>query len=436
MPKVALAYTGCKLNRYEIQVISESLEGGGFEIVPFKEKADCYLINTCSVTNGADVSSRQLIRRARRTAPDSKVVVTGCYAQLRPDEIEKIGADLVVSNLDKERIPARIIDLFDGTQPLTDNPSDREFGSRAISNMGNLTRAFVKIQEGCNRGCTYCTIWISRGPVRSRSPEFVIREVNNLHENGYKEIVLTGVHIGKYSYDDMDLTGLLRRILKETAMPRIRLSSLYPSEIDDDLVDLISSNPRICPHAHLSIQSGDDTILKSMGRTYERNELIDIIEKLKSAVPGITIGADIMVGFPGETDKYFQNSYDLVEQTGIHHLHVFPFSPRPGTKAVNMIGAIPSREKEGRARILRRLGQEMKNTHLRSFMGQELNVLFEKRKSCPGHRLTGLTENYLRVRSEGSESLKGEIIAVKPFKVEGETLLANINASPTLSKRG
>lgn len=434
MPKVALAYTGCKLNRYEIQAISESLEAGGFDIVPFREKADCYLVNTCSVTGGADVSSRQLIRRARRAAPDSKVIVTGCYAQLRPDEIKEIGADLVVSNSEKERIPARINDLFGLAMAPPVDSSDGEFGSRAISNMGDLTRAFVKIQEGCDRECTYCTIWISRGPLRSRRPEFIVREVNNLYENGYKEIVLTGVHIGKYSYDDINLTGLLRCLLKETDMPRIRLSSLYPSEINDDLIDIISSNPRICPHAHISIQSGDDAILKSMGRKYARREVVDIVGKLKSTVPKITIGADIIAGFPGETDRNFQNSYDLVEQTGIHHLHVFPFSPRPGTRAADMPGEIAPQKKEWRARVLRRLGRKVKYAHLRGFVGQEMNVLFEKRKSSPGDCLTGLTENYLRIRSEGDDGMKGEIIRVKPFKVEGETLLANIQVRPMLSK--
>lgn len=434
MPKVALAYTGCKLNRYEIQALSESLEAGDFDIVPFKEKADCYLINTCSVTGGADVSSRQLIRRARRTAPGSKVVVTGCYAQLRPDEIKEIGADLIVSNKEKERIPTRISDLFGLPMALPVDSSNGEFGSLAISKMGNLTRAFVKIQEGCDRGCSYCTIWISRGPLRSRRPEFVIKEVNRLFENGYKEIVLTGVHIGQYLYDGMNLTGLLRRLLKETDMPRIRLSSLYPSEVDDDLIDIISSNPRICPHAHISIQSGDDAILKSMGRKYARSEVVDIVGKLKSTIPKITIGADIIVGFPGETDRNFQNSYDLVEQTGIHHLHVFPFSPRPGTRAAGLPGKIPFQEKERRARVLRKLGRKMKNAHLRSFLGREMSVLFEKRKSSSGNRLTGLADNYLRICSEGDDGMKGEIIRVKPFRVEGDTLFANILHDPSHQK--
>lgn len=431
MLKAAVAYIGCKLNRYEIQAISESLESRGFEIVPFKQKADCYVINTCSVTSDADVSSRQLIRRARRTAPGSKVVVTGCYAQLRPGEIERIGADLVVSNLEKESIPARVIDLFDKSHAMPDEPSSDQFGSQVISGMGALTRAFVKIQEGCDRGCTYCTIWISRGPLRSRRPELVIREVNKLRENGYKEIVLTGVHIGKYAYDDVSLTGLLRSLLKETDMPRIRLSSLNPSEIGDDLIDLISSNPRICPHIHLSIQSGDEAILKSMGRDYACIEVVKIIEKLKAAVPKITIGADMIVGFPGETKRNFKNSYDLVERAGIHHLHVFPFSPRPGTIAAAMPDVVDSQEKSMRAEILRKLGRRIKSAHLTGFIGHKLNVLFENRKSSPESVLTGLSENYLRIHSVGNERLKGEIIEVEPFDVEGETLLADIQAPAT-----
>jgi threonylcarbamoyladenosine tRNA methylthiotransferase MtaB len=428
MPKAAVAYVGCKLNRYEIQAISESLESSGFEIVPFRQGADCYIINTCSVTNDADVSSRQLIRRARRTAPGSKVVVTGCYAQLRPGEIEGIGADLVVSNREKESIPARILDLFDESQADVDATSSNKFGSQVISGMGALTRAFVKIQEGCDGGCTYCTIWISRGPVRSRRPEFIIGEVNKLHINGYKEIVLTGVHIGKYSYDGMNLTGLLRCLLRETEMPRIRLSSLNPSEIDDDLIDLISSNLRICPHIHLSIQSGDDAILKSMGRDYARSRVVEIIERLKWSVPKITIGADMIVGFPGETERNFQSSYDIVEQTGIHHLHVFPFSARPGTRAAAMPDVVDSQEKSRRAEILRKLGRRIKLAHLRFFVGHKLNVLFEKRESSPESVLTGLAENYLRVRSVGDEKLKGEIIEVEPFGVEDGTLLADIKA--------
>jgi threonylcarbamoyladenosine tRNA methylthiotransferase MtaB len=426
MPEIALAFVGCKLNRYEIQAISESLENSGFGIVPFDHNADCYIINTCSVTGGAEVTSRQLIRRARRNSPGSKVVVTGCYAQLKPDDIERIGVDLLVPNIEKERLPLKIVGLFGNGHDSSDAAQMDEFGSVAISSMGDLTRGFIKIQEGCDRKCTYCTIWITRGPVRSRRPEYIIKEVNRLCENGYKEIVLTGVHIGKYSYDGMNLTRIIEKILEKTSMLRIRLSSLHPEEVDDKLVNLISSNSRICPHVHLSIQSGDDDILRAMGRGYSRDDVFDTISTLKALIPGITIGADIIVGFPGETDENFENSFRLVEDAGIHHLHVFPFSARPGTKAAEMSGQIQPGLKKRRLTILKDLGRRLKNEHLNSFIGRELQVLFERRNGDGNGELTGLSENYLRANARGSTAYQGRVVRVIPRAVNKNSLQAEI----------
>jgi threonylcarbamoyladenosine tRNA methylthiotransferase MtaB len=426
MPEVALAFIGCKLNRYEIQAMSESLENSGFGIVPFDQKADCYIINTCSVTGGAEVTSRQLIRRARRRSPDSKVVVTGCYAQLKPDEIKRIGIDLVVTNPEKERLPSKIAGLFGNGHDSSEIEQTDEFGSSTISSMGNLTRGFVKIQEGCDRKCTYCTIWMTRGPLRSRRPEFIIAEINRLSENGYKEIVLTGVHIGKYSYDNINITGILEMILKETDMPRIRLSSLHPEEVDDRLVSLMSSNSRICPHVHVSIQSGDDDILRAMGRGYSRDDVFDTISALKSFIPGITVGADMIVGFPGETDQNFKNSYALVKGAGIHHLHVFPFSSRPGTRAAEMPGQIGPGLKKSRLTILKGLGKRLKNDHLKSFVGRELQVLFESRNGNGNGELTGLSENYLRIFAKGSSAYQGRIVGVRVIAINGDSLRAEV----------
>lgn len=426
MPEVALAFIGCKLNRYEIQVMSESLENSGFEIVPFDQKADCYIINTCSVTGGAEVTSRQLIRRARRRSPDSKVVVTGCYAQLKPDEIERIGIDLVVMNPEKERLPSKIARLFGNGHDSSEIEQTDEFGSSTISSMGDLTRGFVKIQEGCNRRCTYCTIWMSRGSVRSRRPEYVIAEINRLHENGFQEVVLTGVHIGKYSFDGMNLTGILERILRETDMPRVRLSSLHPEEVDDTLVKMISSNNRICPHVHLSIQSGDDDILRAMGRGYSRADVHDTIVALKARIPGITIGADMIVGFPGETDENSENSFALVKEAGIHHLHVFPFSSRPGTKAAEMPGQIEVGIKRERLDKLKHLGRKLKKDHLNSFIGHDLQVLFERRNGNGSGEITGLSENYLRIFAKGNPAYQGRIVGVRPFAVNGDSLRGEV----------
>lgn len=426
MPEVALAFIGCKLNRYEIQAMSESLERGGFDIVPFGQKVDCYIINTCSVTGGAEVTSRQLIRRAKRNSPDSKVVVTGCYAQLKPDEIQNIGIDLVVPNPEKEQLPSKIAGLFGKSCDFGDEDRGDEFGSSTISSMGDLTRAFVKIQEGCDRRCTYCTIWMTRGPIRSRRPEYIIAEINRLSENGYKEIVLTGVHIGKYSYDGMNLAGIVKLILGKTDMSRIRLSSLHPEEVDQKLIELMSSDSRICPHVHLSVQSGDDDILRAMGRGYSRDDVLATIIALKASIPGITIGADMIVGFPGETEEQFENSFALVEEAGIHHLHVFPFSSRPGTKAADLPAQIDVATKKDRLNRLQDLGRRLKREHLNSYLGGDLHVLFERRDGNGNRDLTGLSENYLRINARGSSAYQGRVVRVRPRVVDRDSLQAEV----------
>ncbi|MEE9555326.1 MAG: tRNA (N(6)-L-threonylcarbamoyladenosine(37)-C(2))-methylthiotransferase MtaB [candidate division Zixibacteria bacterium] len=426
MPKAAITFTGCRLNRYEIQTISESLELCGFEIVPFEDKADVYIINTCGVTGKAEVSSRNLIRRARRTGPNAKVIVTGCYSELKGAEMRGIGADLVVSNDRKENMRGEIIDLLGESAGDIAHEEFSEFGSWIISGMGDLTRGFIKIQEGCDRKCTYCTIWMSRGEVRSRKAEFIVEEINNLHDNGYKEVVLTGVHIGMYSYNGMNFSGLLRHLLANTGIPRIRLSSLFPTEVDDKLIELLATNNRICPHLHLSVQSGDDSVLEAMGRGYDRVRLIAIIKRLNDSVPKITIGADIITGFPGESEDAFQNSIDLVEESGLHHLHVFTFSPRPNTPAAAMEGQIPPEAKKKRTRILRGVGRKLKEEHLRRFLGADLQALFENRVSVRESLLTGISENYLRIEAVGPEDLKGEIVDVVPYKINGDILLSKI----------
>ncbi len=426
MPKIAVGFTGCKINRYEVQVFSESLENMGMEIVPFNNKADCYIINTCSVTSKADASSRQLIRKSKKLSPGAKIVVTGCYAQLKPDELSDIGIDLLILNNDKETIPEKVAKLFKSKDEICKSKKANEFGSFIISSMAGLTRGFVKIQEGCDRQCTYCTIWKSRGPVRSRNPRFIIDEINSLHQNEYKEIVLTGVHIGSYNFNDNKLTGLLRLILKETDIPRIRLSSMYPTEINDDFIKTLSSSSRICPHIHISIQSGDNEILERMGRNYTRENLFSVINSLKDSIPGITIGADIIVGFPGEGEKQFANSYDLIEQSGVHHLHLFPFSARPGTVAAEMPGIISNDIKQERARILRELGNRLKLRHINSFINKNINVLFEKRPGNTNGFLTGLSEHYLRVNAAGDQNKKGLIVEVRPHSIRNNMLIADL----------
>ena len=428
MPKVAFTSVGCKLNRYEIQLMSERLATHGFQTVPFSQPADCYVVNTCTVTSDADLSSRQLIRRARRRSPGAKIVVTGCYAQLRPEVIAELKIDQIISNRDKDRVPEAILGLFGIASA---EPSDHD-SDPIISGMDGMTRAFVKIQDGCDEQCAFCAIWTARGPVKSRPIRSVIREINALSINNFKEIVLTGVHIGKYVSEDLDLEGLLIRLLAETSIERIRLSSLNPTEISDEMVRILASNSRLCPHVHLSVQSGDDEVLRAMGRKYSRQNITRAVMKLTDAIPEITIGADFIVGFPGETEDDFDNTFRLIDQTAFHHLHVFPYSDRPGTRAESLGGKIPHEIKERRAQKLRLLGDEKKLKHLNRFIGMPLRVLVENRVTGKETKLTGLSENYLRVNISGPEQLKGNIIRVIPESIaDGKlTAVVKINALP------
>jgi threonylcarbamoyladenosine tRNA methylthiotransferase MtaB len=416
MPRIAFASVGCKLNRYEIQVMSESLRPDDFATVPFSQTADCYVVNTCSVTGDADLSSRRLIRRARRRNPAAKVIVTGCYAQLRPDEIGKLDVDAVIPNRDKEKLPRIVLRIFD-----IDRNETELSDSSIISGMQGMTRAFVKIQDGCDEQCSFCAIWMARGPVRSRPANLIIDEINNLAANGYKEVALTGVHIGKYSDGKYDFIGLLKELVDKTSISRIRLSSLNPTELTEDLIDLLKSTPKICPHVHLSIQSGDDRILKAMGRKYAREDIIVITDHLIASVPNITIGGDFIAGFPGETIEAFENTKHLIETGNLYHLHVFPYSDRPGTKASLMAKKIPPEEKAGRTAILRDIGRINRIKHLESFIGRKLQVLFENRK----HReiMTGLSENYLRVDARFNGGWLGRIVDVIPNGINGEHLI-------------
>jgi threonylcarbamoyladenosine tRNA methylthiotransferase MtaB len=428
MPRIAFVSVGCKLNRYEIQLMSEALAPYGFITVPFSKQADCYVINTCSVTSDADLSSRQLIRRARRQNPNGKVIATGCYAQLRPDEMKELELDAVISNREKEGLPAIVLGLFN----ISDGAANKTDGLM-ISGMDGMTRAFVKIEDGCDEECAFCTIWMARGPVRSRKTDTIIEEVNKLSANGFKEVALTGVHIGKYSSGSVDFLGLLRELLNNTSIARIRLSSLNPREITNRLISLLATEPRICPHIHLSLQSGDDDILRMMGRKYSRSEIISVTSQLAEAIPDITIGADIIVGFPGESIEAFENTRRLIDECELNHLHVFPYSDRPGTKSSNMAGKISAGEKDRRTAILRDMGRLKKAKHLEKFIGKNLQVLFENRELR--NKMTGLTGNYLRVDAPLERQYLGEIVEIKPVEVSGEKLITKFNTEISPSKK-
>lgn len=415
MYKAAFSAAGCKLNQYEVQAIAEALEPYGIETVAFGDKADIYVINTCTVTSRADLSSRQLIRQAQRHSPDAKIIVTGCYAEMDKPALEKIdGISLVSDNSNKENLPNQILNLL-GIDTQIDRPE-----MFSISTMKGHSRAFVKIQDGCDDQCSYCIIWKARGKPRSRNVCNVINEINRLAFNGYNEIVLSGVHIGKYYYGGGDLAALIDEILVNTDIAQIRLSSLKPNEISADLLQLIADDTRICPHFHLSIQSGDDEILARMNRRYQSAAITETIRQLMLARPESTIGADFIVGFPGESETQFDNTRAIIENNPIHHLHVFSYSDRPGTPASEMPIKINPIIKNQRREILQELAQTKKTEHLKSFIGKTLDAIVESRDK--NGLVAATTGNFLKVHFLGDEDLVKKLVSVAINSVEKEYL--------------
>jgi threonylcarbamoyladenosine tRNA methylthiotransferase MtaB len=414
MLKAAFTAAGCKLNQYEVQAMAEALEPYGIVTVPFSEKADLYVINTCTVTSRADLSSRQLIRQAQRRSPQAKIIVTGCYAEIDKAALEKIeGISFMGDNSHKEDIPNVILNLL-GIDARNDN-----LEGLSISTMSGHSRAFVKIQEGCDDKCSYCIIWKARGIPRSREVHHIINEVNRLVYNGYNEIVLTGIHIGKYRTGG-DLAGLISEILINTDISRIRLSSLKPTEFSDRLLELIADETRICPHFHLSIQSGDDQILANMNRRYPASVSTDTIKRLLTIRPESTIGADFIVGFPGETKTQFNNTLAMVENNRIHHLHVFSYSDRPGTPASDFPNKIDPLQKNLRRDLLQNLGKIKKRNHLRSFVGQTLDAIVENMDESG--KATAITNNFLKVNFASENDLSKKLVAVAVTSANGDSL--------------
>jgi threonylcarbamoyladenosine tRNA methylthiotransferase MtaB len=415
MLKAAFTAAGCKLNQYEVQAMAEALEPYGIQTVPFGEKADIYVVNTCTVTSRADLSSRQLIRQAQRRSPGAKIIVTGCYAEMDKAALEKIeGISVLANNAQKEDIPNAILSLM-GIDAQIDKPEPL-----SISTMRGHSRAFVKIQDGCDDQCSYCIIWKARGIPRSRNVRYIINEINRLVYNGYNEIVLSGVHIGKYSYKGGDLAALVDEILVNTDIAQIRLSSLKPNELSDELFQLISDDIRICPHFHLSIQSGDNEILASMNRGYKAEAVNRAIGKLISARSESTVGADFIVGFPGETQKQFENTLSMIETNPIHHLHVFSYSDRPGTQAAGLPNKVTPSQKNQRREILQEMAKHKKRDHLHGFIGRTLDAIVEKQDE--NGLITATTNNFLKVQFTCNDDIAKKLVAVAIRSADEESL--------------
>jgi threonylcarbamoyladenosine tRNA methylthiotransferase MtaB len=402
MKSVAFVTVGCKLNQFETEQMREAAEDGGYAAVAPAGKADVYVINTCTVTSKSDYRSRQAVRRALRLNPRATIIVTGCYAQLGAEELARIpGVDAVVGNAQKEHIN-RYLGLAKQRAPVvevTDSAGITDLhGTRRLHRFGRYTRAFVKIQDGCDNRCSYCAVPLARGRSRSKSTADIRAEVDVLIGEGYKESVLTGVHLGSYGRDlsaPTSLTDLLEALIPTAGLKRIRLSSIEPTDFTDRLVDLIADPATsICPHVHIPLQSGDDHILHLMGRQYSAAFYADLIARIRKRSPQCGIGADVMVGFPGEDEQAFRNTYDLIADLPVTYLHVFSFSPRYETPAARMKHQVPPAAKKERSALLRQLGREKSVRFRKGLMGKTLDVLVLG--TLKEGRSTGLSGNYLR----------------------------------------
>ena len=425
MNKIAFYTLGCKVNQVETEQLKEEFIHRGYEIVDFADEADVYLINTCTVTHVSDRKSRAIIRRAARK-PHALVAVTGCMAQVAGKELADIeGIDLIVSNLDKENM-ADIIEELDPEQEkpvIIEHLPDKNRQLRPVlySRQHKRTRAFVKIQDGCESGCSYCIVPRARGPVRSKLPEHVLQEIEQLLALGYREIVLTGIHTGFYGkdLDNWDLLRLLDKILAEIGGDyRLRLSSLEPLEVSQELIDLIASNPRMCRHFHIPLQSGSNDILKAMNRRYSREYYHDLLQGIATRIPGVALTTDVMVGFPDEDEKDFKDTYDLIDSLPFMDLHVFPYSRRPGTRAASMTPQVSPQEKQARSQKLLDLAKRKHDDFITSQVGQELTLLVEKQTG--EHDYTGLSDNYIEVSFQCSYDVCGELIRVRVEGINAE----------------
>ncbi|WP_017811847.1 tRNA (N(6)-L-threonylcarbamoyladenosine(37)-C(2))-methylthiotransferase MtaB [Paenibacillus shenyangensis] len=422
MPSVAFYTLGCKVNFYDTEAIWQLFKNEGYDQVDFEEQtADVYVINTCTVTNTGDKKSRQIIRRAVRRNPDAVIAVTGCYAQTSPAEILDIeGVDLVVGTQDRDKLMDHIRTLQSERQPINavrNIMKTREFEELDVPDFANHTRAFLKIQEGCNNFCTFCIIPWSRGLSRSRAASSVIAQAHQLVAAGYKEIVLTGIHTGGYGDDleDYDLADLLWDLDRVEGLERIRISSIEASQIDEKVLDVLNRSSKMCRHFHIPLQAGDDNVLKRMRRKYTVAEYAEKIRRIRQSMPDVAITTDVIVGFPGETEEMFQNGYEMMKSIGFSEMHVFPYSKRTGTPAARMEDQVDEEVKNDRVHQLIDLSEQMQLSYAEKFVGHVLDIIPENNdKGLYGEgMIAGYSDNYLQIAFEGSEDLVGKLCRVK-----------------------
>ena len=433
MVRVAIATLGCKVNHYESAGIEEKIRSRGFSIVPFRSEADIYIVNTCTVTGKTDYQSRQLIRRANRINPEASIFVTGCYAQISPEILASLpGVKMVVGTGQKAAIPDLLLNVAgEGTIINVGNVDDeRSLTFLSVGDFHGQTRAYLKIQDGCNAFCSYCIIPYARGRARSLPEDRVIEEIRSLNRAGYREIVLTGIHLGMYGQElspRTSLSDILKRIEKETNIERLRISSTEPMEITYGIIELIRESDVVCRHLHIPLQSGDDKILKAMNRTYDSRQFEERIETIVKAIPDIGIGIDIIAGFPGEGEKEFENTKTFIEQLPIQYLHVFPYSKRPGTAAFSLSGHVPENIKKERAQILRKIDSEKRISFGSRFIGKRLKVLVEGKRDRGSDLMKGFSDNYIPILIEDANpSMTNCIVEIEGTEIFEKKLKGKI----------
>ncbi len=437
--KVALHTLGCKLNFSETSTIGSQFLSNGYEIIDFwksiyspVEKADIYIFNTCSVTENAEKECRQLVRRVLRKNPDAFVAVTGCYAQLRPEEISKIeGVDVVLGSKEKFKLFS-LIDSFQKNELacIYVSPTQQlnEFGAAHSTDADSRTRAYFKIQDGCDYKCSFCTIPLARGNSRSMNPEELVKEFSLLVEKGYKEIILTGVNVGDYG--KAFGTNLYQVLLKMNIVPgdfRIRISSIEPNLLTDEILELTAESEKMCKHFHIPLQSGSPNVLKLMQRRYKASDYSKLIFKLKEKIPELGIGVDVITGFPGETEENFLETYEFLRDLPVSYLHVFTYSERPDTKAINMPNSVDVNKRKKRTNMLRILSTKKKNAFYAEAVGKEEKVLFEAENE--NGMMRGFSSNYIRIETPFNYNLVNKFSDVIVSEINGDVCSGEIKGT-------
>lgn len=429
MKKAASFALGCKVNQYESEAIAELFAEKGYEIVGIDEEADVYVINTCTVTNFGDKKSRQLIRKVKRQNENAIVAVVGCYAQTAPKELMEIaGVNLVIGTKDRAQI-VEMVEQYDRANGVENHVSDimkeRVFEPLSIQKLANRTRAYLKIQDGCSQYCSYCIIPYARGPIRSREPQEVVAEVKRLAENGFKEVVLTGIHVASYGKDrrDTSLPDILKQVHEVEGIERIRFSSIEPNVVTEEFAQTMAALPKVCDHFHLSLQSGCDKTLKEMNRKYDTEKYRQAAATLRKYLPKVALTTDIIVGFPGETEEDFRESYAFAEEIGFAKIHVFPYSPKRGTPAAARKDQLLNAVKAERSHMLIQLSDKMAADFLADAVGTDAEVLYER--AIGDGIYEGHTTNYMKVHGRSEVDLTNRICKTHITRAEGEMLFGD-----------